>query len=1001
MAGLDHIASSLSQDEIPFKLRCAICSKLAWNAFRLPCCDQAICEGCQTALPSSCPVCDHNPLDAELCKPNKALRTTLKAFLRTEEKKREKNKPVKEPTPPAPAVSSAAETDPAPIPAEPEQPQTQATDGIAADSADPAPASLITAAPNGQDVVNSSQQAASGEKTEGSQAENDTKNGSVRFDNSVHLHCSSVDNSKDAYPNATSEALTTETATEPETAPTTSSAGTESGTVALPDNTTLPDGGYTSGFGQMGWNGTGDFTQGMPFMANGMMMAQNPMGAPGMFGMGMDPMTAAQGMFTGYGMNMNGMNSNMGMMMNSGAGQGMYGSWDGQNNMWNGGPDNFNGIAFPNRMGADFGPAPGVGGYNMIQSQSQPHQKFPHLHQQQKFPSNDFQNSYGPYGRGGPVAGRGGRGFGPVGRGRGYQPANGYQGNTLPPNMGGFQRYNQPQFQQQQQQPLLNSVSGQVDDGFNPGGEEEMKEHQPKEESADTPAQKQPAGGDAADGAASSTADQTANQPAQQPTNTTTTATANGTNDTSSSTAAAHTNPIPSYSSTPAFGGGPGGGRYHGNGPGFQSTPYVNGMPNGVPSGPMASNTPMAMGGLRAAALGPGPGVAGAPAAPRAMREGLPNTSTRNMRNFAQSHSRTVSMSQPSVKESRSSSPAKRDAEPDAPASRARSKSRSRSRSRSKSPSRYRSRQRRYRSPSAGPTQSEDERRRERRSKRTRRDDNDREADVNDDKRPTSRSRSLSPADTKSSSYRRRDRERDRDRDDSSSKRSRRRRSRSPSRRDGRAVDASDKSDPGLSIKGSSSNRRDKHRSREDADGVGEDRHRQRDKGRDRHRDRERERDRDRDRDRERDRERDRDRDRDRRDRKRSRRDYSESRDDEEYNDRRSRRPRHEDSNEQAGKSQETKATDKARPSGHASKNGAVAEKDPHTLEREARNRERLLKEQQRREAVNADRDSKGGGRRRDGNSKLDRNLLGRKLSYKYEDELGDHEREREAVRWS
>lgn len=375
-----------------------------------------------------------------------------------------------------------------------------------------------------------------------------------------------------------------------------------------------------------------------------------------MFGMGMDPMTAAQGMFTGYGMNMNGMNSNMGMMMNSGAGQGMYGSWDGQSNMWNGGPDNFNGIAFPNRMGADFGPAPGVGGYNMIQSQSQPHQKFPHLHQQQKFPSNDFQNSYGPYGRGGPVAGRGGRGFGPVGRGRGYQPANGYQGNPLPPNMGGFQRYNQPQFQQPQQpqqQQLPNSASGQVDDGFNPSGEEDMKEHQPKEESAETPAQKQPAGGDAVDGAASSTADQTANQSTEQSTNTTTTATANGTSDTPSSTAAAHTNPIPSYSSTPSFGGGPGGGRYHGNGPGFQSTPYVNGMPNGVPSGPMASNTPMAMGGLRASGLGPGPGVAGAPAAPRAMREGLPNISTRNMRNFAQSHSRTVSMSQPSVKESR------------------------------------------------------------------------------------------------------------------------------------------------------------------------------------------------------------------------------------------------------------------------------------------------------------------------------------------------------------
>lgn len=38
------LQSSLSQDEIPIKLRCAICSRLAVNAFRLPCCEQAICE---------------------------------------------------------------------------------------------------------------------------------------------------------------------------------------------------------------------------------------------------------------------------------------------------------------------------------------------------------------------------------------------------------------------------------------------------------------------------------------------------------------------------------------------------------------------------------------------------------------------------------------------------------------------------------------------------------------------------------------------------------------------------------------------------------------------------------------------------------------------------------------------------------------------------------------------------------------------------------------------
>ena len=55
----------------------------------------------QTALPTSCPVCAHDPLDASLCKPNKALRTTLKAFLRTEEKKREKERHASTPDTPA------------------------------------------------------------------------------------------------------------------------------------------------------------------------------------------------------------------------------------------------------------------------------------------------------------------------------------------------------------------------------------------------------------------------------------------------------------------------------------------------------------------------------------------------------------------------------------------------------------------------------------------------------------------------------------------------------------------------------------------------------------------------------------------------------------------------------------------------------------------------------------------------------------------------------------
>lgn len=73
-------------------------------------------------------------------------------------------------------------------------------------------------------------------------------------------------------------------------------------------------------------------------------------------------------------------------------------------------------------------------------------------------------------------------------------------------------------------------------------------------------------------------------------------------------------------------------------------------------------------------------------------------------------------------------------------------------------------------------------------------------------------------------------------------------------------------------------------------------------------------------------------------------------------------------------------------------------EKDHHTLEREARDRERLAKELQRRAAT----EGKGPKRRGSG---LEGRIGGRKLSYKYEDEEGEEartkvENEREAARW-
>lgn len=62
----------------------------------------------QASLSDTCPVCTHTPVSPDLCKPNKALRTTLKAFLRTEEKKREKDR--QSAAPPTPSNIPPADT---------------------------------------------------------------------------------------------------------------------------------------------------------------------------------------------------------------------------------------------------------------------------------------------------------------------------------------------------------------------------------------------------------------------------------------------------------------------------------------------------------------------------------------------------------------------------------------------------------------------------------------------------------------------------------------------------------------------------------------------------------------------------------------------------------------------------------------------------------------------------------------------------------------------------
>lgn len=253
--------------------------------------------------------------------------------------------------------------------------------------------------------------------------------------------------------------------------------------------------------------------------------------------MTMDPMAANQGM---YGMNMTGMGMNMGMNYN---GQGMYGSlaWDGsQQNMWQGGQDNFNPNAFANGTGPPYGGA--FGGSNM------------------SYHSNpDFQPGSGHgsgYGRGG---------F--RGRGRGY----------FGPGRGGFGGpANQPYLNQSNSNDCPDGVPG-TDGSDQVNGNGEYVSENP--DGAETNAEQN--SGDA-------------NGPQLQgiPTiDTLDQSTSTGSN---------------GFQGPVGLGYGRGG--------------YMRGAGRGYWGGPTGSYQPQ-MEQPR------GVGVEGAPAAPRAMREGLPNTS--------------------------------------------------------------------------------------------------------------------------------------------------------------------------------------------------------------------------------------------------------------------------------------------------------------------------------------------------------------------------------------
>ena len=125
-------------------------------------------------------------------------------------------------------------------------------------------------------------------------------------------------------------------------------------------------------------------------------------------GMGMDPMAMSQGMYGGFGgpgMGMNGMNMGMGFD----AGQNAFGGFNGQ-------PQNPN--SYGGQMGGNYGGNTAYGGYNMPQHQG----NFNQMPQHQNF-NHDFQAGHQNQGFQYRGRGRGRGNFYNAGRGRGFTPA--------------------------------------------------------------------------------------------------------------------------------------------------------------------------------------------------------------------------------------------------------------------------------------------------------------------------------------------------------------------------------------------------------------------------------------------------------------------------------------------------------------------------------------------------------------------------------------------------
>ncbi|KAI0840581.1 hypothetical protein F5Y06DRAFT_243524 [Hypoxylon sp. FL0890] len=329
-----ELANSLTPAELPTKLRCAVCSKLAINAFRLPCCETAICEKCQSTLPTVCPVCEHSPVSASDCVVYKSLRTTIRVFLKTEEKKREGARPKTNASTPATPAQDAPTPNQTRTPTE--QPSAETVTAVQA-SKEPQKADSVPPST----AVESEESSATNPKADvDAQSKEDVPTNGQTGEQLAEAGESQalVPSTQGGQDGATSEET-------PEIEQNGDGKDQHAQSDEGPNINSI-----NGGFGMNFANGDMNQMQMMMAMQNGMNPAA--FGAFPMMGM-MDPMAMQNMMMSGgfgaQGMSMNGMNMNMGMNGFSGGSN----DWNVQQS-WNVGQDNFNPNA-PGMGNGDFG----------------------------------------------------------------------------------------------------------------------------------------------------------------------------------------------------------------------------------------------------------------------------------------------------------------------------------------------------------------------------------------------------------------------------------------------------------------------------------------------------------------------------------------------------------------------------------------------------------------------------------------------------------------------